>query len=379
MKLLSPGPVTLTRRVREALLREDICHREPEFSGLMGELRARLVTVYPQAANEFAALVLTGSGTSAVEAMVGSLVPSAGSALVVANGVYGERMATMLAVQKKTPHLIRSEWVEPINLAEAERVLQSTPGISHVLAVHLETTTGRLNDISALSAICQRHGVKLLLDCVSSFGGEEIDFENWEIEACAGTSYKCLHGVPGVSFVIARKLAFDKRKSGATSVYLDLFRQFAEQNRQASPFTPAVPLYFALNEALEELADAGGWRARRAHYRELTHRLFNGLRSQGIEPLLDISEPASSILTSYRIPGGSDYSTLHDFLKHAGFVIYAGQGKLAGEMFRLATMGAISVMDIDRLLKSFGDYWSTRAKPNQEIPTLTLPERKPRS
>ncbi|MEP7270911.1 MAG: hypothetical protein ABI882_05375, partial [Acidobacteriota bacterium] len=144
-------------------------------------------------------------------------------------------------------------------------------------------------------------------------------------------------------------------------------------------FTPAVSVYFALNEALEELTDAGGWRARRAHYRDLTRRVFDGLRSQGIEPLLDISQPASSLLTAYRIPGGADYSSLHDSLKQAGFVIYAGQGKLAGEMFRIATMGAITVKDIDRLLKSFGEYWSTRLKPNQEIPTLTLPHRKPQS
>ncbi|MEP7272372.1 MAG: aminotransferase class V-fold PLP-dependent enzyme, partial [Acidobacteriota bacterium] len=233
MKLLSPGPVSLTRRVREALLRDDICHREPEFSGLMGELRARLLAVYPQALNEFSALLLTGSGTAAVEAMIGSFVPAGATALVVSNGVYGERMAAMLLAQKKTPHLVRSEWVESFNLSAAEKALQANPGISHVLAVHLETTTGRLNDVPALSELCQRHGVKLLLDCVSSFGGEEIDFENWNLEACAGTSYKCLHGVPGVSFVIARKAAFEKRKTGATSLYLDLYRQFAEQNRQA--------------------------------------------------------------------------------------------------------------------------------------------------
>lgn len=375
MKLLSPGPVTLTRRVRESLLREDVCHREPEFSALMGELRARLIGVYPQAATDYTAVLITGSGTSAVEAMVSSFVPHDGQALVVSNGVYGERMGTMLTSQKKTAHIIKSEWTGTIDLAAAEEALKTISGITHVLAVHLETTTGRLNDISRLSALCSRYGVKLLLDCVSSFGGEEIDFENWDVEACAGTSYKCLHGVPGVSFVLARKAAFAKKKTGATSVYLDLFRQYAEQNRNATPFTPAVSLYFALNEALEELTDAGGWRTRRAQYRELTRQVFHGLRSQNIEPLLDIKEPASSLLTAYRIPGGSDYASLHSYLKKAGFVIYAGQGKLAGEMFRIATMGAITAKDIDQLLKAFEGYWSTRAKPHQEIPTLTLPPR----
>lgn len=377
MKLLSPGPVTLTRRVREASLREDVCHREPEFTALMGELRARLLTVYPQASTDYTPILLTGSGTAAVESMVSSLVPRDGHALVVANGVYGERMSTMLNAQGKTAHLARAEWIDPINLNLAEDLLKSNRDITHVLAVHLETTTGRLNEISALSDLCRRYNVRLLLDCVSSFGGEEIDFEKWEIEACSGASYTCLHGVPGVSFVLARKSAFSKRKTGAQGIYLDLFRQYAEQNRNATPFTPAVSLYFTLNEALEELADAGGWRSRRAHYRELTHRIFEGLRSQGIDPLLDIREPASSLLTAYRIPGACDYASLHSHMKKAGFVIYAGQGKLAGEMFRIATMGALALRDMDQLLKAFSEYWAPRVKLQQDLPTLNLPSRKP--
>ncbi len=378
MKLLSPGPVTLTRRVREALLHADISHRELEFAALMAELRARLISVYPQSSADFVAMVMTGSGTSAVEAMIGSLVPLEQRALVIANGVYGERAAGMLTRQGKPTQLIKSDWTEPLNLAKAEEIMK-TQGIKYVAAVHLETTTGRLNDIVALGALCKQYDAKLLLDCVSSFGGEEIDFENWNLEACAGTSYVCLHSVPGVSFVIARKSAFSKRETGAMSVYLDLFRYYAEQARNVSPFTPAIGVYFALNEALQELADGGGWRSRRAHYRDLTRELFDGLRRQGIEPLLDISEPSSSAIAAYRIPGGSDYSSLHDHLKEAGFVIYAGQGKLAGEMFRVATLGALSRKDIAKVLSSFEAYWSTRTRqPHQEIPTLALDSRKPK-
>jgi 2-aminoethylphosphonate-pyruvate transaminase len=377
VKLLSPGPVTLTRRVRDALLREDVCHREPEFTALMGELRARLLTVYPQAANDYTAILLSGSGTAAVEAMVSSLVPRDGHALVMSNGVYGERISAMLSAQAKTVHIARAEWTDPMNLSAAEDILKSNTNISHVVAVHLETTTGRLNDILPLSDLCRRYNVRLLLDCVSSYGGEEIDFDKWEIDACTGASYTCLHGAPGVSFVIARKSAFSKRKTGAPGVYLDLFRQYAEQNRNATPFTPAVSLYFALNEALEELVDAGGWRSRRAHYRELSHRVFEGLRLQGIEPLLDIQEPASSLLTAYRIPGACDYSSLHSHMKKAGFVIYAGQGKLAGEMFRIANMGALTLKDMEQLLRAFAEYWPTRVRSQQEIPTLNLPPQKP--
>jgi len=358
-KLLNPGPVTLTRRVREAMLKADLCHREPEFAALQAEIRERLAAVYPQAARDFTAILLTGSGTAAVEAMVGSLVPRNGQALVVANGVYGERMAAMLEAQGKAIHLARAEWIEPMNLTMAEQMLSREPKITHVLAVHHETTTGRLNDMAALGAVCRRYRVSLLLDCISSFGGEEIDFERWNLEACAGTANKCLHGVPGVSFVLARESALQSRQSGATSVYLDLFRHYAEQRKDSSPFTPSVHVCYALAEALRELADAGGWQSRHAHYAALSRQVFDGLRAQGVEPLLDLMAPSSSVLTAYRVPAGYDYASLHDALKAAGFVIYAGQGKFNQEIFRIAVMGALDSTDVERLLSAFQEFWSS--------------------
>jgi 2-aminoethylphosphonate-pyruvate transaminase len=358
MKLLNPGPVTLTSRVREAMSQPDLCHREPEFATLQTEIRDRLVAIYPETADEFEAILLTGSGTAAVEAMVGSLIPRNGHALVVANGVYGERMAAMVEAQGKTAHVARSEWTEPMNLAAVRQILSSTPNITHVLAVHHETTTGRLNDIATLAAVCSRYNVPLLLDCVSSFAGEEIDFENWNVEACAATANKCLHGVPGISFVLVRRAALKSRRSGATSVYLDLFRHYAEQLKGSSPFTQSVHVCYALREALRELEESGGWYARHAHYAALSRQAFDGLREQGVEPLLDAAAPSSSMMTAYRIPRGFDYSSLHDFLKASGFVIYSGQGQFTDEIFRVAVMGAIDSADMDELLCSFRKFWT---------------------
>ncbi len=357
-KLLNPGPVTLSDRVRSALLGEDLCHREPEFAALQNEIRERLIAVYPQSSINFTAVLLAGSGTAAVEAMVGSFVPRDGEALIVANGVYGERMAAMLRAQGKIAHVAGAEWTEPMNLESVERILAEERGVTHVLAVHHETTTGRLNDLPALGAICRRYGVALLLDCVSSFGAEEIDFEDWNLEACAATANKCLHGAPGVSFVLARKSALENRQSGATSLYLDLFRYYAEQSKGSTPFTMPAHLCYALLEALRELKEGGGWQARRARYASLSQTVFEELREQGVTPLLDITEPSSSVLTAYRIPAGYDYTSLHAFLKAAGFVIYAGQGKFNQEIFRIAVMGAINSVDIARLLKRFRQFWS---------------------
>ena len=360
-KLLNPGPVTLTERVRQAMVCKDLCHREPEFAALQATIRERLVRVYPDAERDFTAILLAGSGTAAVEAMVGSLVPHNGQALVVANGVYGERMAAMLKVQGKVVHLASSEWTAPMDLAAVEHILAREPGITHVVAVHLETTSGRLNDIPALGALCRHFQVRLLLDAVSGFGGEAIDFEAWNLEACASTANKCLHGVPGMSFVIVRKEILETRKSGATSVYLDLFRHYEEQIKNSSAFTQAVHVCYALAEALQELADSGGWGARHNHYRSLSQQVFAGLCAQSVEPLLAVQAPASAVMTAFRVPEAYDYAGLHDFLKAAGFIIYAGQGRFSGEVFRIAVMGDLDVTDIDRLLTACRGFWERGA------------------
>jgi 2-aminoethylphosphonate-pyruvate transaminase len=348
-KLLNPGPVTLSERVRGALLRPDLCHREPEFAALQAAVRRGLAAVYPEAAADYSAVLLTGSGTAAVEAMVGSLVPRGGTALVAANGVYGERIAAMLAAQGRPPRLVRSDWLAPIDLPAVEAALAADPALSHVVAVHHETTTGRLNDLAALGALCRRFRRPLLLDAVSSFGAEAIDFAGWNVEACAATANKCLHGVPGLSFVLARRERLARGESAAPGLYLDLLRQHAEQEAGASAFTQAVHACHALDEALRELADEGGWSARHARYRALSGRLRAGLRALGYETLLPDAD-SSAALTAFRLPPGLPYPRLHAALRDAGYVVYAGQGALAAEIFRVAVMGALGPEDVDAVV-----------------------------
>lgn len=352
MRLLNPGPVTLTARVRAALQREDLCHREPEFAALQRDVRARVARVYPEAqAQGYEAVLLTGSGTAAVEAMVGSCVPRDGHALVVSNGVYGDRVAQMLQAQSKRATVVASPWTEGMDLAETERALARDASITHVIAVHHETTTGRRNDIAALGALCVKHARPLLLDGVSSFGGEEIRFAEWNLEAVAATANKCLHGVPGISFVLLRPEVFSARASGATSVYLDLWRHWKEQPGGWSPFTQSVHVLYALQESLAELDDEGGWTARHAAYAHRSERVRAALRDLGVGLFLAEGEGVySSILTSFHQPAGLSYADLHDGLKARGFVIYAGQGPYLGRMFRIAVMGALGEGDLAELI-----------------------------
>ena len=346
-KLLNPGPVTLTERVRASLQKPDLCHREPEFFQMQRRIRDGLTAVY-SGSTEYGSVLLTGSGTAAVEAMVGSLIPPDGKpALVVANGVYGERMASMLQRHRKPHEVVSSPWTSPMDLAQVEERIGH---VSCVLAVHHETTTGRLNDLAALGALCKKARVPLLLDAVSSFAGEEIEFEKWNLLACAATANKCLHGVPGVAFVVARKAAL-QAPGHSPSLYLDLQNYYALQEKDGSPFTQAVHACYGLDEALAELADNGGWRARRELYRQRTQQVETGLAQRGIHPFLQ--EGRSSILGAYHLPAEMSYDQLHDRLKSAGFVIYAGQGGLSAQMFRIAVMGELSNSDLERLLAAF--------------------------
>jgi len=369
VRLLNPGPVSLTQRVRRALLRQDLCHRDTEFASLQMEVRARLARVYSNADRRYAAVLLTGSGTAAVEAMVGSLVPHDGKALVAANGVYGERIASMLHVHGKEYETVRSDWTEPIRLDEVERRLDRDAGFTHVIAVHHETTTGRLNDLSGLGAICRKRGVALLLDAVSSFGGELIDFERWNVEACASTANKCLHGVPGVSFVLVKESVFESRSSGARSIYLDLFRNHEEQCQGRPLFTPAVHVVYALQEALLELEEGGGWRQRRQHYGSLSHALRARLRKQGVRLLLGDERHYSAMLSSFVLPEDVTFCDLRSHLKESGFVVYPGHQALNGTVFRVAVMGDLSRQDIDRFVDAFSAACESLALKTEEMST----------
>ncbi len=352
-KLLNPGPVTLTSRVRQALLRPDMCHREAEFAVMCKDILAKIAAIYTESTDGYVPVLLTSSGTGAVEAML-SLVPRAASAngkktLVVANGVYGDRAAAMLVAQGKAHDVVAAPWTAPMDLPAVEKAL-ATGAYAHAFAVHHETTTGRLNDIDALGALCKKYGVSLLLDGVSSFAGERIRFEEWNLEACAGTANKCLHGVPGIAFVLVKKDVFETRETGATSVYLDLFRYRKEQRAGFSPFTQSVHVLYALQEALDELADAGGWERRHQKYAALTKQVREGLFALGIPSFLEDVKSYGTTLSSYRLPKGLTYEKLHDHLKSAGFVVYAGQGPFSGEMFRIAVMGDVDANDMTRLL-----------------------------
>ena len=353
MILLNPGPVNLSDRVRKALLNPDLCHREVEFSQLQTRIRQQLLQVYNLPQEDWAAILLTGSGTAAMEAMISSLIPRNGKLLVIENGVYGERIAKIAQIHRIEYLTLHHSWGEEIRLSELVKLLTQNPDISHLAVVHHETTTGRLNNLAQLATICREHQLQLLVDGVSSFGAEELDFEAWGITACAATANKCLHGIPGTAFVIVRRDTLVPKDTTPRSLYLDLGTYCQKQDEGGTPFTQSVQSFYALAEALTEFAEAGGWQARHKHYSQLANLVRDGLLAMGIKPLLP-SGSSSVVLHAYYLPEGISYEEFHDRLKARGYVIYAGQGNLARSIFRVSTMGAITHADMERFLAVVG-------------------------
>ncbi len=350
MLLLNPGPVTLSERVRHSLLQPDLCHREDEFFDLQDEARERLLNVYGLAASEWAPVLLTGSGTAAVESMIAALVPEQGRLLVIENGVYGERIAQIAKQYRIDYEVVRHDWMSAPDLnAIAGRLDSAQKRFTHLAIIHHETTTGRLNDLASLADLCAERHIGMLVDGVSSFGAEALDFAHPALLAVAATANKCLHAVPGAAFVMVRHSALERATS--RTYYLDLGRLAKLQAQRNTPFTPSVHAYYALVEGLRELEDQGGWQARHAHYGALAEQAGTGFAALGITPALPAAE-SSVVLRAYRLPPTMGYVPLHDGLKAAGFVIYAGQGGLSAEIFRISTMGSVQAADVDRLVSS---------------------------
>ncbi len=358
--LMNPGPVITDDRVRAALAGPDMCHREPEFCDLLTRVRHR-TTLVAGGDERHTSVVLTGSGTAAVEAAVSSAVPRDGALLVVDNGHYGERFQHIADAHGIRAHRLELGWATPVDTAALDRALGADPGLTHVAVVHHETSSGMLNDVAAVTRIAHAHGREVVVDAVSSIGAEHIGLAEDGIDWLAGSANKCLEGAPGLGFVSAARTAFEGLAGAPRrSYYLDLHRHYtAQEKAQAPAFTPGIPAFYAFDAALD-LALAEGREARHARYSALAGRLRDGLEALGLEILLPPGQRAAS-LTAVRIPAGIGYRELHRGLRAEGFVIYSAQEQLAADFFRLSTMGRMTETDIDRFLATLARTLPTRA------------------
>jgi 2-aminoethylphosphonate-pyruvate transaminase len=363
--LLNPGPVMVHERVRAAMSYPDVCHREPEVAELMTAVRAKVAQVCQLADPDldgYSSVLLSGSGTAALEATLSSVVPRDGKILVLDNGNYGERMHRIAAVHGIAHEWLRFGWTNPVDIAAVDQALTRDPAITHVALAHHETSTGMLNPLRAIGDVVHKHGRSLVVDAISSLGCEEIDVRADHVDWCVGTANKCIEGLPGISFVCASRAAFDALANvPPRTLYLDVHGHYRSQEDLRAPlFTPAVQVLYAFDRALD-LTLAETVAGRHARYATQAERLRAGLAELGLRFLLPEEHRACSV-THLHLPDGIAYPQLHDALKREGFIVYACQEQL-GAVFRVANMGQLTEEDVDRFLAAMRRTLAQQPRP----------------
>lgn len=353
--LFTPGPLTTSRSVKQAMLK-DLGSRDFAFIQIIQEIRDGLLALAGVAKGEYEAVPMQGSGTFAVEAVLTSVVPRDGKVLILINGAYGHRMVKICntaGIACAALEFPENTWPEVGRTADA---LDADPSITHVAVVHCETTTGIVNPIRELGIMVRAKGRVFFVDAMSSFGAIPVDVADCRIDYLVSSSNKCIEGVPGFAFAIARKEPFMKTRGFARSMSLDLYAQWEglESNGQFR-FTPPTHVLLAFRQALRELEDEGGVAGRAERYRANFDVLVRGMEQLGFQTYL-AAEKQGYIITSFRYPGHAnfDFDSFYRLLNEKGYVIYPGKVSDA-DCFRIGTIGRIFEADMKALLAAIRD------------------------
>jgi 2-aminoethylphosphonate-pyruvate transaminase len=348
--LFTPGPLTTSHAVKASMQR-DLGSRDLEFIRTVARVQGRLLALAGASrAGGYAAVLMQGSGTFGVEAMLGTLIPADGRLLVAENGAYGQRMLEIARVLHVPTVAVSSSPARPVSPDEVARALVRHSGVTHVAVVHCETTSGVINPFAEIATVAREAGCACLVDAMSSFGAMPIDVYADGIDALVASSNKCLEGVPGVSFVIAQTARLESA-SGAKSVSLDLAAQWRAFERDGQfRFTPPTQVILALEQALIELEREGGVAGRAARYRANHQRLTAGMRDLGFRSVVS-PEHQSDVITSFFYPDDPAFvfDEFYAHLRERNFVIYPGK-LIDANCFRIGTIGRLYPEDVDALL-----------------------------
>ena len=351
--LFTPGPLTTSLSVKQAMLR-DLGSRDVEFIGAVRELREELLRVAgvsQQAGYE--AILMQGSGTFSVEAVIASAMPPEGKLLAVVNGSYGDRIVKIAQVYRIETVVQKYRENELPSVEAVDKALAEDPEIKMVVAVHCETTSGIINPIEAIGQVVSQHRRCYFVDSMSAFGAVPLDFEAAKIDFLVSSANKCIEGVPGFGFCLCRREALTETRGWSRTLSLDLLAQWEglEKNGQFR-FTPPTHTILAFRQALRELDQEGGVSGRSARYEENYRTLLAGMRSLGF---IEYVDPALQgyIITSFRYPEDPNFQfeKFYDLLNEAGFVIYPGKVSDA-DCFRIGNIGRIDKSDVEALLEA---------------------------
>jgi len=351
--LLTPGPLTTSQSVKEKML-TDWCTWDDDYNvDIVQNIRQRLVALATKDTNRYTSVLLQGSGTYSVEAALICSVPSTGKLLILANGVYGDRMADIADHAQLNYDVLNFEQTEVPSASVLDSYLQGNGDITHVALVHCETTSGILNPLSELCNVVKKYEKTLIVDAMSSFGGIPFDIGELGIDFMVSSANKCIEGVPGFGLIIARRDQMELCRGNSHSLSLDMYDQWETMEKQSGKWRYTSPTHTvrAFKQALDELDAEGGICARNKRYRANQQILSEGMKKLGYQALLP-PPLQSPIISSFEYP--SEHFSFKNFyarLKESGFVIYPGKISKR-ETFRIGTIGQVFPDDMRKLLDS---------------------------
>jgi 2-aminoethylphosphonate-pyruvate transaminase len=364
--LLTPGPLTTSPGVKEAML-HDYGSRDTHFIAVNRRIRERLVEIV-NGGDGHVCVPLQGSGTFVGEAMMGNFVPADGKVLILINGAYGKRIARICDYYGRATVVQETPEDTPVDPAALDAALAADPGISHVAVVHCETTSGILNPLEAVAEVTARHGRSLLIDAMSAFGAIPLDAGTVPFDAVVASSNKCLEGAPGMGFCIARREALERTRNNSPSLSLDLHDQWVSMEKNGQwRFTPPTHCILALDRALEEFAAEGGAAGRGARYAGNCRILVEGMRALGFRTLLPDALQAPIIVTFHTpVDPKFDFEAFYDRLRRSGYVIYPGKLTVA-DSFRIGCIGRLGPEQMEGALaairEALGEMGVTNCMP----------------
>ncbi|MBN2651102.1 MAG: 2-aminoethylphosphonate--pyruvate transaminase [Spirochaetales bacterium] len=354
--LLTPGPLSTSLSVRESMLK-DWCTWDDEYKSLVQDLRSQLLEVNNLPSDKYTTVLMQGSGTFVNEAVIVSAIRKTDRLLVISNGIYGERLHEIATKAGIPSDLLDVGFYRQPNCQEIENALTSKQ-YTHAAIVHCETTTGILNPIESLIPCMKQHNVKVILDAMSSLGGIPIDIQGLDIDFTISSANKCIQGVPGFGYVIAKKKSLSECKNISPSLSLDIFDQWESMEKDPGKwrFTSPTHVVRAFYQALNELSEEGGIVARNKRYIENQALLVTKMEKIGFEPLIrrEWQSPIITTFLSSEIPGFK-FEEFYDFLKERSFVVYPGK-VTDKQVFRIGNIGDVFPKDIDELTNAIKEY-----------------------
>ena len=374
--LLTPGPLTTSFAVKEALLR-DWGSWEDDFRAMTRDMRSRLLALIGEGSEAYDCVPIQGSGSYCVEAMLGTFVPKDGKVLVLANGAYGLRAAQTMEYLGRAFTLINKGDYLPPRGAEVAQALADDPAITHVLAIHCETSSGILNPVEEIAEATHAAGRKLLIDSMSAFGAVPLEVADLSYTAMVSSANKCIEGVPGFGFVIARTDELQAAKGNCHSLSLDIEAQWSTMNKTGQwRFTPPTHVVAAFLEALKAHAAEGGVAGRGARYYDNRDVMVAGMRDLGFETLLE-DRWLSPIIVTFFCPADAkfEFARFYELMKEKGFIIYPGKLTVV-DSFRVGCIGQMDAHVMRRVVDAARDALSEMDVASAAPPAAALEERK---